>query len=176
MSSLRLLFGKDADSNGLATAAIPTKGNIVVPRWDVLVPQCSSEPMIVETAPPPSCLGKYLHFACALSICTSLYLRSCSAYAWHLCHFGLPIHNHVVAHRLFAAKASLDEQKNFGPVDSDGSDSLLGSLEFMMDKTSLPSKGDSLMVLHDLRRKRDDLSALDLSDRIKNMAARLRAD
>src|SRR3954469_25129191 len=46
----------------------------------------------------------------------------------------------------------------------------------MMDKTSPPSKGDSLMVLHDLRRKRDDLSALDLSDRVKSMAARLRAD
>src|SRR5438270_11745156 len=46
----------------------------------------------------------------------------------------------------------------------------------MMDKTFPPSKGDSLMVLHDLRRKRDDLSALDLSDRAKSMAARLRAN
>src|SRR5436189_3468119 len=106
----------------------------------------------------------------------SSYPRSCSAHPWHLCHFGLPIHNHVVAHHFFAAKASLDEQKNSGPVDSAGSDSLLGSLELMMDKTSPPSKGDSLMVLHDLRRKRDDLSALDLSDHVKNMAARLRAD
>src|SRR5436190_7973128 len=110
MSSLRPLFGEDVSSNSPATAATPTKGDIVVPRWDVLVPQCSSEPMIVEAAPPPSCLGKYLHFACALFICTSLYLWSCSACAWHLCHFGLPIHNHVVAHRLFVAKASLDEQ------------------------------------------------------------------
>ena len=140
------------------------------------MPQCSSEPMIIEAVPPPSHLGKYSHFARALFICSSLYLRSCSAYAWHLCHFGLPIHNHVVAHRLFAAKASLDEQKNSGPMDSAGSDSLLGSLELMMDKTSPPGKGDSLMVLHDLRRKRDDLSALDLSNRIKSMAARLRAD
>src|SRR4051812_5508737 len=106
----------------------------------------------------------------------SSYPRSCSAHPWHLCHFGLPIHNHVVAYRLFAAKASLDEQKNSGPVDSAGSDSLLGSLELMMDKTSLPRKGDSLMVLHDLRRRRDDLSALDSSDRIKSMVARLRAD
>src|SRR5436189_2656079 len=106
----------------------------------------------------------------------SSYPRSCSAYPWHLYHFGLLIHNHVVAHRLFAAKASIEEQKNSGPVDSAGSDSLLGSLELMMDKTSPPSKDDSLMALHDLRRKRDDLSALDLSDRIKNMAARLRAD
>ena len=132
--------------------------------------------MIVETAPPPPCLGKYLRFPRAFSACTSLYLRSCCAYAWHLCHFGLPIHNHVVAHRLFAAKASLDKQKNSGPVDSAGSDSLLGSLELMMDKTSPLGKGNSLMVLHDLRWKRDDLSALDLSDRVKTMAARLRAD
>ena len=72
--------------------------------------------------------------------------------------------------------ASLDDHKSSGPVDSVGSDSLLGSLELMMDKTSPPGKGDSLMVLDDLRRKRDDLSALDLSDHIKNMAFRLRAD
>src|SRR5436190_8024444 len=164
MSLLQPLFSEDVNSNGLATAALLIKGNIVVPRWDVLMPQCSSEPMIIEAVPPPSHLGKYSHFARALFICSSLYLRSCSAYAWHLCHFGLPIHNHVVAHRLFAAKASLDEQKNSGPMDSAGSDSLLGSLELMMDKTSPPRKGDSLMVLHDLRRRRDDLSALDLSD------------
>src|SRR2546430_16576560 len=106
----------------------------------------------------------------------SSYPWSCSAHPWNLCHFGLPIHNHVFAHRLFAAKASLDEQKNSGPVDSAGSDSLLGSLELMIDKTSPPRKGDSLMVLHDLRRRRDDLSALDLSDRVKSMVARLRAD
>src|SRR4051812_14125896 len=172
MSSLQLLFSEDVDSNSLATAALPIKGNNVVPRWDVLMPQCSSEPMIIEVVPSPSHPGNYSHFACALFICS----RSCSAYAWHLCHFGLPIHNHIVAHRLFAAKASLDKQKNSGPVDSAGSDSLLGSLELMMDKTSPPGKGDSLMVLHDLRRKRDDLSALDLSDRVKSMAARLRAD
>src|SRR3954467_15361854 len=176
MSSLQLLFNEDVDSNVLATAALPIKGNIVVPRWDVLMPQCSSEPMIIETAPPPSRSGKYFHFARALSICTSLCFWSCSASAWHLCRFGLPIHNHVVAHRLVAAKASLDEQKNSGPVDSTGSDSLLGSLGLMIDKTSLPRKGDSLMVLHDLRRKRDDLNALDLSDRVQSMAARLRAD
>src|SRR3954464_1573496 len=46
----------------------------------------------------------------------------------------------------------------------------------MIDKTSLPRKGDSLMVLQDLRRRRDDLSSLDLSDRVKSMVARLRAD
>src|SRR3954471_14529738 len=120
MSSLRLLFDEDVDSNSLATAALPTKGNIVVPRWDVLVPQCSSEPMIVETAPRPSCLGKYLHILLAFSTCTSL---------CRLCHSGLPIHNYVNAHRFFAEEASLDEQKNSGPVDSVGSDSLLGSLE-----------------------------------------------
>src|SRR3954470_21788333 len=141
MSSLRLLFGEDVDSNGLATAAAPTKGDIVVPRWDVLGPRCSSEPMVVETAPAPPWSGKYLHFLRAFSTCMSL---------WHLCHSGLPIHNHVIAHRLFAAKASLDEQKNSGLVDSAGSDSLLGSFELMMEKTSLPRKGDSLMVLHDL--------------------------
>src|SRR4051812_15880024 len=90
--------------------------------------------------------------------------------------FWLADHNYIVAHRLFAAKASLDKHKNFGPVDSAGSDSLLGSLELMMGKTSPPGKGDSLMVLHDLRRKRDDLNALDLSDRVKSMVARLRAD
>src|SRR4051812_46499493 len=90
--------------------------------------------------------------------------------------FWLVDHNYVVAHRLFAAKASLDEHKNSGPVDSAGSDSLLGSLELMVDKTSPSGKGDSLMVLHNLRRKRDDLSALDLSDCVKSMAASLRAD
>src|SRR5436190_7986412 len=167
MSSLRPLFGEDVDSNGLATAAAPTEGDIVVPRWDILVPRCSSEPMVVETAPPPPWSGKYLHFIHAFSTCTSL---------WHLCHSGLSIHNYVIAHRLFAAKASFDEPKNSGLVDSAGSDSLLGSLELMMDKTPPPRKGDSLMILHDLRRKRDDLSALDLSNRIKSMAARLRAD
>src|SRR5438270_329104 len=88
--------------------------------------------------------------------------------------FLLADHNYIVAPRLFAAKPS--EQENSGPVDSVGSDSLLGSLELMMDKTSPPGKGDSLMVLHDLRRKRNDLGALDLSDRVKSMAARLRAD
>src|SRR3954462_15712074 len=91
--------------------------------------------------------------------------------------FWLANHNnYIVAHDLFAAKASLDEHKNSEPVDSAGSDSLLGSHELMMDKTSPPGKGDSLMVLHDLRRTRDDLSALDLSDRVKSMASRLRAD
>src|SRR4051812_8348521 len=80
--------------------------------------------------------------------------------------FLLADHNCIVSHHLFAAK-------NFGPVDSIGSDSLLGSLELMMSKTSLPGKGDTLMVLHDLQRKRDDLSALDLSDRVKSMAAML---
>ena len=79
--------------------------------------------------------------------------------------FWLADHNnYIVAHRLFAAKVSLDEHKNSGPVDSAGSDSLLGSLELMMSKMSLPGRGDPLMVLHDLQRKRDDLSALDLSD------------
>ena len=78
-------------------------------------------------------------------------------------------HNCIVAHCLFAAK-------NSGPVDSPGSDSLLGSLELMMSKMSLPGTGDPLMVLHELRRKRDNLNTLDLSDRIKSMAARLRAD
>src|SRR3954470_3189911 len=102
------------------------------------------------------------------SVIWCLYMASLS--------FWLADHNYIVAHHLFAAKASLDEQKNSGPMDSAGSDSLLGSLELMMDKTSSPGKGDSLMVLHDLRRKRDDLSALDLSDRVKSMAARLRAD
>src|SRR3954466_9958952 len=91
MYSLRRLFGEDVSSNGLATAATPTKGDIVVPRWDVLVPRCSSEPMIVETAPPPPCPGKYLHFPRAFSACTSLYLWSRSTCAWHLCHSGLPI-------------------------------------------------------------------------------------
>src|SRR5438270_6367163 len=91
MSSLRPLFGEDVDSNGLATAAIPTKGDIVVPRWDVLVPRCSSEPMIVKTAPPPPCLSKYLRFPCDFSPCTSLYLRPHSTCTWHLCHSGLPI-------------------------------------------------------------------------------------
>ena len=91
--------------------------------------------------------------------------------------FWLADHNdYIVAHRLFAAKASLDDHKSFGPVDSAGSDSLLGSLELIMDKTSPLGKRDSLMVLHDLRRKRNDLGALDLSDRVKSMAARLRAD
>src|SRR5436190_22788024 len=46
----------------------------------------------------------------------------------------------------------------------------------MMDKTSPPRKGDSLMVLHNPWRKRDDLGALDLSDRVKSMTARLHAD
>src|SRR3954468_15899479 len=101
MSSLQLLFSKDVDSNSLATAALPIKGNIVVPRWDALIPQCSSEPMIIEAVPSPSCLGKYSQFACTIFIRMSLYLRSFSAYAWHLCHFGLPIHNHVVSHLLF---------------------------------------------------------------------------
>src|SRR3954471_13230965 len=62
MSSLRPFFGEDVDSNGLATTATPTEGDIVVPRWDVLVPRCSSEPMVVETAPAPPWSGKYLHF------------------------------------------------------------------------------------------------------------------
>src|SRR5436190_15031283 len=109
MSSLRPPFGENVDSNGLATTAAPTEGDIVVPLWDVLVPRCSSEPMVVETAPPPPWSGKYLHFIRAFFTCTSL---------WHLCHSGLPIHNYVNAHRLFAAKASPDEQKNSGPVDS----------------------------------------------------------
>src|SRR3954468_214560 len=91
MSSLRPFFGEDVSSNGPATAATPTKGDIVVPRWDVLVPRCSSEPMIVETAPPLLCPGKYLRFPRAFSACTSLYLRSRSTCAWHLCHSGLLI-------------------------------------------------------------------------------------
>src|SRR3954462_10618931 len=91
MSSLRRLFGEDVSSNGPATAATPTKGDIVVPWWDVLVSRCSAEPMIVETAPPPPCPGKYLRFPRASSTCTSLYLRSRSTCAWHLCHYGLPI-------------------------------------------------------------------------------------
>src|SRR3954466_12150367 len=107
MSSLRPFFDENGASNGPATAATPTKGDIVVPRWDVLVPRCSSVPMIVETTPLPSWPGKYLHILRAFSTCTSL---------WHLCHSGLPIHNYVNAHRLFAAKASPDEQKNSGPV------------------------------------------------------------
>src|SRR3954469_16680999 len=113
MSSLQLLFSEDVDSNVLATAALPIKGNIVVPRWDVLIPQCSSEPMIIETAPPPSRSGKYLHFARALSICTSLCFWSCSASAWHLCHFGLPIHNHVNAHRFFCSGGISRRTKEF---------------------------------------------------------------
>src|SRR3954465_9563631 len=76
MSSLRPFFGEDVASNGLTTVATPTEGDIVVPRWDVLVPRCSSEPMVVETAPPPPWSGKYLHFIRAFSTCTSL---------WHLC-------------------------------------------------------------------------------------------
>src|SRR4051812_17976606 len=102
ISSLQLLFDEDVDSNGLATAALPTKGDTVVPRWDVLVLQCSSEPMNVKTAHPPPCPGKYLRFLRAFSTCTSL---------WRLCHSGLPIHNYVGAHRLFAAKASFGEQR-----------------------------------------------------------------
>src|SRR3954471_858748 len=91
MSSLRPSFGEDVASNSLAAAATPTEGNIVVPRWDVLVPWCPSVPMVVETAPPPLWSGKYLHFILAISACTSLYLRSRCACAWHLCHSGLPI-------------------------------------------------------------------------------------
>src|SRR4051812_20796776 len=90
--------------------------------------------------------------------------------------FLLAVHNCIIAYCLFAAKAFLDEQKNSGSVDFAGSDSLLGSLELMTSKMSLPSKGDPLMVLHDLQRRRDDLSALDLSDRVKGMAARLHTD
>ena len=88
--------------------------------------------------------------------------------------FGFADHNYIFALCLFAAKPS--EQENSGPVDFVGSDSLLGSLELMMSKMSLPGKGDPLTVLHDLQRKRDDLNALELSDRIKSVAARLRAD
>src|SRR4051812_36284062 len=76
----------------------------------------------------------------------------------------------------FAAKPSLYEHKSSGPVDFAGSDSLLGFLELMMSKMSLPGRGDPLMVLHNLQRKRDDLNALDLSDQIKSAAARLHAD
>src|SRR3954464_14915322 len=104
MSSLQLLFSEDVASNGLATAALPLKGNIVVPRWDVLMPQCSSEPMTIEAVPSPSCLGKYSQFARTLFRRMSSYPRSCSAHPWHLCHLVLPIHNHVVAHCLFAAQ------------------------------------------------------------------------
>src|SRR4051812_42008609 len=106
MSSLRPFFGGDGASNGPATAATPIKGDIVVTRWDVLVPRCSSEPMVVETTPLPPWPGKYLLFIHAFSACTSLYLRLHCACAWHLCHSGLPIHNYVIAHRLFTAKAS----------------------------------------------------------------------
>src|SRR4051812_7399352 len=61
-------------------------------------------------------------------------------------------------------------------MNSAGSDSLLGSLEFMMSKMSLPRGGDPLMVLNDLQRRKDALNAIDLSDRIKDMAARLHSD
>src|SRR3954470_13950467 len=91
MSSLQPFFGEDVASNGLATSAIPTEGDVVLPRWDVLVPRCSSEPVVVETAPPPPWPGKYLHFLRAFSACTSLYLRSCGVCAWRLCYSGLPI-------------------------------------------------------------------------------------
>src|SRR5436305_1158993 len=91
MSSLWHFFGKDGASNGPATAAAPTKGDIVVPRWEVLVPQGSSEPMIVKTAPPPPWPGKYLHFLRAFSVCASLYLQSYDVCAWCLYHSGLPI-------------------------------------------------------------------------------------
>src|SRR4051812_6316612 len=91
MSSLRPFFGEDVASNGLATTATPTEGDVVVPRWDILVPRCSSEPVVVETAPPPPWPGKYLHFLHAFFACTSLYLRSRGARSWHPCHFCLPI-------------------------------------------------------------------------------------
>src|SRR4051812_35726792 len=91
MSSLRPSFGEDVASHGLATAVAPTEGDVVVPRWYVLVPRCSSEPGVVETAPSPPWSGKYLHFLHAFSICMSLYLRSRSACSWHPCHFCLPI-------------------------------------------------------------------------------------
>src|SRR3954468_10333187 len=99
ISSLRPFFGEDGAFNGPATAATPTKGDIVVPRWDVLVPRCSSEPMVFETAPPPPWPGKYLHFVRAFSACTSLYLRLRCGCAWHFYHSGMPIHNYVIAHR-----------------------------------------------------------------------------
>src|SRR5438270_611904 len=91
MSSLRPFFGGDVTSNDLATAATPTEGDFVVPRWDVLVPRCSLEPRVVEAAPPPPWSCKYLHFLRVSSACTSLYLRSSGACAWHPCHSGLPI-------------------------------------------------------------------------------------
>src|SRR2546430_8258632 len=91
MSSLRRLFGEDVSSDGSATAATPIKGDIVVPRWDVLVPRCSSEPMVAETAPPPPSPGKYLCFPRGSSACPSLYLWSRNTCAWRLYHSGLPI-------------------------------------------------------------------------------------
>src|SRR3954470_9697755 len=91
MSSLQPFFGEDVASNGLATSAIPTEGDVVLPRWDILVPRCSSEPGVVETAPPLPWPGKYLHFLRAFSACTSLYLQSRGACSWNPYHFCLPI-------------------------------------------------------------------------------------
>ena len=46
-----------------------------------------------------------------------------------------------MSHIVFEVKPSLYEDKGSGPVDSAGFDSLLGSLEHMMDKLSFARGG-----------------------------------
>src|SRR4051812_15853108 len=73
----------------------------------------------------------------------------------------------------FAAKQLLYGGEASNHMDSVGSDSLLGLFKLMMSIMSLPRGGDPLMILNNLQRRRDALNALDLSSRIKDMAARL---
>src|SRR4051812_1587032 len=76
---------------------------------------------------------------------------------------------------VFVAKSAPYNDKSSTLINDAGFDSLLDSFEFMMGKESPPRGGDPLMVLCDLQRKKDILIALDLSSRIKETTAKLRA-
>src|SRR4051812_35192354 len=76
---------------------------------------------------------------------------------------------------VFAAKLSPCDGRSSDPVDNAEFDFLLDSFESMMSRESPPRRGDALMVLCDLQRKKDVLNTLDLSGRIKETTAKLRA-
>src|SRR3954466_10088989 len=78
-------------------------------------------------------------------------------------------------HIVFAAKLSPCDGRSSDPVDNAEFDFLLDSFELMMSRESPPRKGDALMDLCNLQRKKDALNPLDFSGRIKKSTAKLRA-
>src|SRR4051812_25809439 len=90
---------------------------------------------------------------------------------WCPCHLSLFTN---MLHVIFVAKSSPYDGKSSDLVDNAGFDSLLSSFELTMSSESPPRKGDPLMVLCDLQRRKDALNALDLLGRINKAAAKLR--